>query len=124
MSTHALRTSEVGALRQLDLLALALGLPVFVAAGLPLLGWGAVTAAWLAARGIQALAERRALRRSDRRAAMAARAVALVARLYAIGAVVFVAGLVDRDTGVAAGLFAVAVFTLWFAAQFLGRERA
>lgn len=114
----------MGALRQLDLLALALGLPVFVAAGLPLLGWGAVTAAWLAARGIQALAERRALRRSDRRAAMAARAVALVARLYAIGAVVFVAGLVDRDTGVAAGLFAVAVFTLWFAAQFLGRERA
>lgn len=113
----------MGALRQLDLLALALGLPVFIAAGLPLLGWGAVTAAWLAARGIQALAERRALRRGDRRAAMTARAAALVARLYATGAVVFAVGLADRETGVAAGLFAVAVFTLWFAAQFFARER-
>ena len=110
--------------RQLDLLVLALALPVFVAAGLPLLGWGAVTAGWLAARGIQTLAERRAAARGDRRAAMTARAASFVARLYVTGAVVFVVGLVDRDAGLAAGLLAVAVFTVWFAMQFFGRERA
>lgn len=111
-------------MRHLDLLAVALGLPVFIAAGLPLLGWGAIAAAWLAARGVQLLAERRAVRRGDRRAAMSARAAALVARLYATGTTVFLVGLADRDAGVAAGVFALIVFTLWFAAQFLGRERA
>ena len=110
--------------RNLDLVVLALGLPVFLAAGLPLLGWGATTAAWLAARAVQALAERRAAAKGDRRAAMTARAAALIARLYVTGLTVLAVGIVDREAGLAAGVLAVAVFTVHFATQFVGRERS
>ena len=108
--------------RYLDLLVLAIGLPVFVAAGLPLLGWGATTFAWLAARGVQLVAERRAERRGDRRAAMTARAAALIARLYVVGLTVLAVGIADREAGLAAGVLAVAVFTVHFATQFFGKE--
>ena len=40
-------------LRNLDLVVLALALPVFIAAELPLLGWAAATVAWLASRVVQ-----------------------------------------------------------------------
>ena len=64
---------------------LALSLPVFVAAGLPLLGWGAATGAWLASRFVQSRVERGAAATGDRRSAMRARAIALVGRLYLVG---------------------------------------
>ena len=107
-------------LRNLDLLVLALALPVFAAAGLPLLGWAATTVAWLVARFVEAFAEHRV---ADRRSAMRARAVALIGRLYLVGLTVLGAGLLDRDAGVAAGALALAVFTVYFA-SFLAVRRS
>src|SRR4051794_13557619 len=40
-------------LRHLDLVVMAVALPIFLAAGLPLLGWAAASGAWLAQRAIQ-----------------------------------------------------------------------
>ena len=40
-------------LRYLDLGLLALALPIFLATGLPLLGWGAAAFAWIAQRLIR-----------------------------------------------------------------------
>jgi hypothetical protein len=113
--------------RNLDLIALGLALPAFVAAGLPLLGWGATTASWLAARGIQTFVERRALATGTRQAALSARAASFMARLFLVTLAVFGAGLVEREAGVAAGVLAATVFTFWFIALFIveaGRERA
>ena len=49
MSSHALSTTDpsmgLRILRNLDLIVLAVALPVFIAAELPLLGWAAATAA-------------------------------------------------------------------------------
>jgi hypothetical protein len=101
-------------LRNLDLLVLGLGLPVFVAAGLPLLGWFAAAAAWLASRAVQAFAERRAAASGNRRVAMGARAASLIGRLYLVGLTVLAAGLIERRAGLFAGLLSVAVFTVWF----------
>ena len=56
-------------LRCLDLLVLALALPLFLIAGLPMLGYAAIAAAWLAQRGVNAFATRRAVATGDRRAA-------------------------------------------------------
>ena len=106
-------------LRHADLLALALALPVFVAAELPLLGWLAATAAWGAAKGIEAYAERRAAASGDRRAAMSARAATLIGRLYLVGLTVLAAGLVEREAGLAAGVLSVGVFTVYFATLFI-----
>ena len=54
-------------MRYLDLFLLALALPVFVAADLPLLGWAGAAVGWLSQRGIQVLIERRARASDDPR---------------------------------------------------------
>jgi len=123
MSTHALSTSDpsVGLriLRNLDLFVLALALPVFIAAELPLLGWGAATFAWLVSKGIEGYAQRRAVASGDRRVAMGARAATLIGRLYTVGLMVLAAGIIEREAGLAAGVLAVATFTVYFATLFV-----
>ena len=118
MSTHALSTTDpsmgLRILRNLDVGVLVLALPVFIAADLPLLGWGAAALAWLASRLLQAFAERRALASGDRRVAMGARAATLMGRLYLVGLTVLAAGIIEREAGLAAGVLSVLVFTVYF----------
>jgi hypothetical protein len=106
-------------LRNLDLIVLAVALPVFVAADLPLLGWAAATLAWGASRVVQTLAERRAVASGDRRVAIGARAATLMGRLYLVGLTVLAAGIVEREAGLAAGILSVLVFTVYFATLFI-----
>ena len=106
-------------LRNLDLIVLGLALPVFIAAELPLLGWGAAAFAWLAARVVQGFAERRAAESGDRRVAMGARAATLIGRLYLVGLTVLGAGIIDRESGLTAGILSVFVFTIYFATLFI-----
>lgn len=106
-------------LRNLDLIVLGLALPVFIAAELPLLGWGAAAFAWVAARVLQAFAERRAVASGDRRVAMGARAATLIGRLYLVGLTVLGAGIIDRESGLTAGILSVLVFTVYFATLFI-----
>jgi uncharacterized membrane protein len=106
-------------MRNIDLVVLAIGLPVFVAAGLPLLGYAVTTVAWLAARWFQSYVERRARTRGTRQAALGARAASLIGRLYLVTAAVFVAGLIERKAGVSGGILAVAVFTAYFISLFV-----
>ena len=101
-------------LRNLDLIVLGLALPVFVAGGLPLLGWGAAAFAWLASRALQTFAERRAVATGNRQVAMGARAASLVGRLYLVGLTVLGAGVAEREAGLTAGVLSVLVFTTWF----------
>ena len=122
MSTHAVETTEapreagigLQILRYLDLAALVVALPVFLVAGLPMLGYGAVAASWLAQRAIQALAYRRAVHSRDRRAAIGVLAGSLFGRLWLVSLSVLGAGLVEREAGLAAGLLAVTLFTIFF----------
>lgn len=106
-------------LKNLDLLVLALALPVFIAADLPLLGWGATTAAWVATRVFQSFAERRAVASGKRQVALGARAAVLLGRLYLVGLTVLGAGIADREAGLAAAVLAVVVFTVYFASLFV-----
>ena len=123
MSSHALATTDpsigLRILRNLDLIVLAVALPVFVAGELPLLGWAAATVAWVASRLVQAFAERRAAASGDRRVAMGARAATLMGRLYLVGLTVLAAGIVEREAGLAAGILSVLVFTVYFATLFI-----
>ncbi|HYH58152.1 MAG TPA: hypothetical protein VD790_02865 [Thermoleophilaceae bacterium] len=106
-------------LRNLDLAVLALALPIFIAADLPLLGWGATTLAWLIAKGIDVYGQRRAAASGDRRVAMGARAASLIGRLYTVGLMVLAAGIIEREAGLAAGVLAVVTFTVYFATLFI-----
>jgi hypothetical protein len=112
------------ALRYGDLFVLAVALPVFLIAGLPLLGYGAAAGAWLAARAIELVAARRSARAlggGDRRAAVGTLAAATLARVWLIALVVLLVGLAERDAGLAAAVLAAIVFTYHLGALFLGR---
>lgn len=115
------------ALRHADLVLLALALPVFLLAGLPLLGYGVVAAAWLAQHAVLVTAERRsveALRAGERRLALRAIAVSTVARVWIVTAPILAVGLIaEREDGLAAAVLAAALVTVHLAARALAHLR-
>ena len=112
------------ALGYADLGLLALALPAFIVAGWPLLGYAVAAAAWLAGRGIEYAAKRRAIRSlasGERRTALGTMAAATLGRVWLITLSVLVVGLVEREAGLAAAILSLALFTLYMAAKVLDR---
>jgi hypothetical protein len=105
--------------KHVDLLVLAAALAVFVLAGLPMIGYAAAAAAWLAQRGIQILAARRAtaeLAAGERQRAMGIVAATTLGRVWLMATVVLLTGLLfEREDGLAAALLVVILFTVTFA---------
>lgn len=121
-------TGENGAaatvVRYLDLPLLAIALPVFLAVGWPLLGYGVLAGVWLVQLGIERFAERRAqaaLRGGDRRTAMGWVGATTLGRVWLVALTVLVVGLSEREAGLAAALLAVALFTTHLAGRVLSR---
>jgi hypothetical protein len=114
MPTHALRTSDLQIARFADVLVLLLALPVFLAAELPLLGWGGVAGGWLLQRAAQAALARRAKASDDPRTAVGLLSVSLIGRVWFLALVVLGVGLIDRDAGLPAAVLAVVVFQVQF----------
>ncbi len=120
-------------LKHVDLVVLALALPVFVAAGFPLAGYATGAAAWIVQKVIKELSERRALeiaRRSaadphrdnsaaiaDMRKVAGLTAGSMIGRGWlcalAIFAGWFLAGQ-DDDVGLAAAVLVIVCFTAYF----------
>ncbi len=106
--------------KYLDLLLLAAGLVVFVLAGFPLLGYAVAAGAWLAQRGVQMLATRRAteeLHAGNRQKAMGIVAATTLGRVWLMATAVLLVGLSDRESGLAAAILVLVLFTVSFAAQ-------
>ena len=105
--------------KYVDLLVLAASLAVFVLAGLPMIGYAAAAAAWLAQRGIQVVATRRAsaeLAAGERQRAMGIVAATTLGRVWLMSTVVLLTGLLfEREDGLAAALLVVILFTVTFA---------
>src|SRR6476620_11249974 len=106
--------------KYVDLLVLAAALAVFVLAGLPMVGYAAGAAAWLAQRGIQSLAGRRAnaeLAAGNRQKAMGIVAASTLGRVWLMATVVLLIGLLaEREDRLAAALLVVVLFTVSFVA--------
>jgi hypothetical protein len=107
-------------LRYADLGLLALALPLFVVAGLPMLGYAVAAGAWVVQHLILALAQRRAteaLRRGDRRVAMGVIGAATLGRVWLVTLAVLLVGLLaERGDGLAAALLSLVLVTVHFAA--------
>jgi len=106
--------------KHVDLLLLAVALVVFAIGGLPLLGYAVAATAWLAQRGIQVLAARRAsedLADGNRQRAMGTVAATTLGRVWLMATAVLLVGIAEREAGLAAALLLLALFTLSFAAQ-------
>ena len=106
--------------KHVDLMVLAAALAVFLLAGWPILGYAVAAAAWLAQRGIQVLAGRRvaeAVANGNRQRAMGTVAVSTLGRVWLMVTAALLVGIADRESGLAAALLLVVLFTVSFAAQ-------
>ena len=119
MPSYALGTSDAHLVRWLDLVVLALALPLFLATGLPLLGWGAAAGIWLLQRGVQALISRRARASDDPRAGTALLALSMITRVWLIALAVFAAGMVEREAGLSAAVLSIALVTSYLTATMI-----
>jgi hypothetical protein len=127
-SREAQGSSRAAALRYVDLVLLAAGLPVFIAADLPMAGYLVIAGAWLAQHAIEFAADRaaaRALERGERRAAMGWIGATTLARVWLVMLAILLVGLLsDRDAGLAAAVFAVILFTVHLGGRLLARAIA
>jgi hypothetical protein len=102
--------------RYLDFVALALALPVFILADFPLGGYLVGGGAWVVQRAVQVLIQRRATASRDPRTIVGLLAASMIARGWFCAIAIFLAGVIgDNDTGLAAALLIVMLFTVYFA---------
>jgi hypothetical protein len=113
------RGSELGPaplwMRYVDLLILALALPLFLLAGLPVLGWVGAATIWVLQRVIRDFLEGRAQRSDDIRTVAGLTAGSMIARGW-IAALLLMGlyALTDADTALAAAVLFLLVFTFYF----------
>jgi hypothetical protein len=106
--------------KHVDLLVLAAAAAVFAIAGLPLLGYAVAATVWLAQRGVQVVASRRAgedLSNGNRQRAMGTVAATSLGRVWLMATAVLLVGIAEREAGLAAALLLLTLFTVSFAAQ-------
>ncbi len=107
--------------RYLDLLALALALPLFLLAGWPLLGYAAGAAAWLVQRAIQSYTNAKAIASSDPRGVAGWVTGSMIGRGWLVALTIFAAGMVENDAGLAAAVLVIALFTVYFTVNMILR---
>lgn len=106
--------------KYVDLIALLVALAVFLLGDLPLLGYAVAAAVWLTQRGIQMLAQRRMkqeLARGNRQKAMGIVAGSTLGRVWLMATAVLLVGIAERESGLAAAILLLALFTISIAAQ-------
>lgn len=108
--------------RYLDLALLALALPVFVLADLPLLGYAAAAVAWLVQRAIAEVANRRAARSTDPRTVVGLMTASMIGRGWLVALAIFGVGIgVGNSDGLAAAVLVIVLFTVYFTTQMIVR---
>ena len=100
--------------RYLDIVVLAISLPIFIAAGLPMNGWAVAAAAWLIQRGVQVYTTRRAAASHDPRTTVGLLAGSMIGRGWFVAIAIFLVGVNDNSAGLAAAVLVVALFTVYF----------
>jgi hypothetical protein len=108
-------------LRHLDLVLLALALPVFLVADLPMLGYGAGAVAWLVQKAVQHALNRRSAASRDPRTVVGLQAGSMIGRGWLVALLIFAAGLKDNDAGLAAAVLVIVLFTAYFTVSMILR---
>ena len=114
-------------LRYLDLVLLALALPIFIVAGWPLLGYAAAAFAWLAQRIINDYTARRAAASDDPKTVVGLTAGSMIGRGWLVALTIFGAYLIagnDDAVGLAAAVLVVVLFTAYFTVNLILRPFA
>jgi hypothetical protein len=110
------------ALRYLDIVLLVLALPIFLAADLPIVGYGAIAAVWLAQRALQVALNRKASEEQDLRKVAGIAVGSMIGRGWLVALTILAVGLADSDeAGLAAGVLAIVLFTAYFTVSMIMR---
>ena len=104
--------TSVRVLKNVDVIALAVALVLFLVAGFPLLGWVAGAGAWAVQRLINELAVRKAKSADDVRTRVGLLAGSMIVRGWVVAGIIVAVGLGNSDAGLAAAVLFLAVFTL------------
>jgi hypothetical protein len=111
--------------KNLDLVVLAVGLPVVLLADLPILGYAVGAAAWIAQRLIFVLGQRRAraaLVEGDRRAALGWTGFSTLGRVWLVTLSVLLVGILGaREDGLTAAVLSGVLVTFFLAGQAIDR---
>ncbi len=108
-------------LRYLDIVILVLALPVFLVAGLPMLGYAAAAVAWIVQRAIQIVLYRKARASDDPRTVVGIAAGSMIGRGWLVALTIFAAGMVDNEAGLAAAVLVIVLFTAYFTVSMIMR---
>jgi hypothetical protein len=103
---------------------IALALPVFAVAGLPLAGWALAAVLWLAGEGLAALLGRLGVG-ADRLASSGVVGIGMTLRSIAVGVVLIAVAVTDTPVGVSAAVLYALAYTLELAvslATYFGQE--
>jgi hypothetical protein len=122
LSTPAIELSDaplgLRVLRWLDLVVLALALPVFVLADLPMVGYAGAAILWLGQRAVREVLARQAKRADDVRTSVGLNAASMIGRGWVVALGIFGTYLVGgTEAGLAASVLILALFTLFFAGE-------
>lgn len=113
-------SAAVRAFGHLDLVLLAVTLPIFLLADLPIVGYAVAAAAWLIQRFARSAAERRIKRGGEARTVALLTAGSLVAPIWFMSLAVLIVGLAaGREDGLAAALITITLFTVNLPARML-----
>lgn len=108
-------------LKYADLAIIAVALPVFIAAGYPLLGWAGAAIGWGGQRLIQYLVEKKASEAEDVKGFFRLMAGSLIGRSWFLVISIFAVGLIERPAGLSAAVLAAIVFTFYLAMSLINR---
>jgi hypothetical protein len=112
-------------MRIADLAILAVALPVFVVAGLPILGWVTGAGIWVMWRSIGAWTDRRAAASGDARVVAGYEAGGMIARGWLMGLTLLAVGLTaGSDVGLSAAVLDVLLFSVFFTFKVITRPLA
>src|SRR3954454_182244 len=106
--------TSVRVMRNVDVLVLALALPLFAVAGWPLVGWLTGAGVWALQRFISELAVRKATASDDPRTKVGLLAGSMIGRGWLVAGIILAVGLNNNEAGLSAAVLFLAVFTLQF----------
>ena len=102
-------------LKFFDLVLLALALPIFIVAELPVLGWVTAAVVWGVWRVVGTVSERKAAAATDPKQMAGIAAGSMIGRGWLLGLILLGAGLAFGDeVGLSAAVLAFALFTIHF----------
>ena len=110
------------ALRNLDLVVLAVALPIFLVADLPIGGWLTAAGIWAMWRWIGWISDRKAAETDDPKRVVGIATGSMIGRGWLMALILVSVGLLTEDeVGLTAAVLSVVLFTAWFTTRMILR---